>query len=630
MREEQVGEASAELEEIEIRLIRRDAGTQCRLKLDAPTVERYRQAWIDGARFPAVVLVYDGKHYFLADGFHRVESAYQANLKTVPADVRPGTRRDAVLLAVGANANHGLPRSNEDKRRAVDLLLRDPEWVKKSNGWLAKAAQVSKPFVSKRRDLLGAHADVVEGLDGKTHSVSEGEAVDEAEGSWDPWGGRVGAEAKAFLSEVDDWRLCELLAEKPVKGCKTQAESQYVKLRKISTSRLSDLIYMMEPGEEAGSAKEQPGWWWSAVLNRFDALLEMHTPVADVLAAIADVQSRPDLVRLCQRRLNADGDKDRQQRRLLLTWAGITNHYPWRYGTAQAELAEMVRAQFPAWAGNIDAQQQKAAEASAIDEDEDEVYLTSEKLDELWAALVAAENVEAANGLLADHDESVISLLWYRCLPRDVDQLEAQRVTAAIRPRLESPESCSDPVCSGRGGYSDGRNSYSTCWLCARNAQTVNNQKRIVLEHAADFARAGLEIPGLQLSEEVETLPPPAPVGCPICLQKDVGRQMTVDRGEVLEEHDLPFGEEGVCPGSFLPPAAAGQVMSDLDDCAPRLVWMLKHLSAAVGHPSFPWRDIEKLSPSVVTELRMWLAEGCPGTPQVKASATTAAADDAA
>jgi hypothetical protein len=292
----------------------------------------------------------------------------------------------------------------------------------------------------------------------------------------------------------------------------------------------------------------------------------------------------------------------------------------------------MVRAQFPAWAENIDAQMKKAAEASAIDEDEDDDDTMSEEgLKTLWAALLTAESDEAASGLVADHDKGVVLRLWFKCKSADVDHTEGRRVSAAIRPRLPNATACTGPQCSSRGGFNDGEQSWATCWLCNRNAQHVKNERRTVQKHAADFARAGLEIPGLQLSEEVATLPPPAPVGCPICLQKDVGRQMTLDRGEVLEEHDLPFGEEGVCPGSFLPPATAGQVMSDLDDCAPSLVWLLKHLSVAVGHPSFPWDALEKLSPAAVDELRGWLREGCPGAPKTQPiPSTTAAADDAA
>jgi hypothetical protein len=70
---------------------------------------------------------YDGAEYWLADGFHRVHAAQKLRRLTIAADVRQGTRRDAVLLSARANAEHGLRRTNEDKRRAVLTLLADPE-----------------------------------------------------------------------------------------------------------------------------------------------------------------------------------------------------------------------------------------------------------------------------------------------------------------------------------------------------------------------------------------------------------------------------------------------------------------------------------------------------------------------
>lgn len=39
--------------------------------------------------------------------------------------------REAILFIVGANASHGLRRTNADKRRTVERLLADEEW----RGW---------------------------------------------------------------------------------------------------------------------------------------------------------------------------------------------------------------------------------------------------------------------------------------------------------------------------------------------------------------------------------------------------------------------------------------------------------------------------------------------------------------
>src|SRR5262249_33580652 len=62
-------------------------------------------------------------------------------------EVRQGTRRDAVLHAVGANASHGLRRTRADARRAVLLLLGDPEWRRWSDRAIAPPRQVSPTTV---------------------------------------------------------------------------------------------------------------------------------------------------------------------------------------------------------------------------------------------------------------------------------------------------------------------------------------------------------------------------------------------------------------------------------------------------------------------------------------------------
>ena len=54
-------------------------------------------------------------------------------LAKISADVREGSRRDAILYAVGANASHGLKRTNRDKRNAVMVLLKDPEWGRRQD-----------------------------------------------------------------------------------------------------------------------------------------------------------------------------------------------------------------------------------------------------------------------------------------------------------------------------------------------------------------------------------------------------------------------------------------------------------------------------------------------------------------
>ncbi len=138
--------------------IRTDGGTQARLRINEETVDEYAEALVGGAVFPPVIVYYDGEHYWLADGFHRLAAYKQSEYdNSIMADIRQGTRRDAVLCAVGSNASHGLRRTNEDKRNAVLTLLRDEEWGKWSDREIARVAQVSNNLVSTLRRSLSSN-----------------------------------------------------------------------------------------------------------------------------------------------------------------------------------------------------------------------------------------------------------------------------------------------------------------------------------------------------------------------------------------------------------------------------------------------------------------------------------------
>jgi hypothetical protein len=53
-----------------------------------------------------------------------------------------------------ANGEHGLPRTNADKRRAVELLLADAEWSQWSDREIARRAAVNKFLVNQMRPSL--------------------------------------------------------------------------------------------------------------------------------------------------------------------------------------------------------------------------------------------------------------------------------------------------------------------------------------------------------------------------------------------------------------------------------------------------------------------------------------------
>ena len=166
------------IQEIIIVHIRRDGGTQARQGNNEATVEEYTAAmheerwqWHQGN---ALTVFYDGTDYWLGDGFHRIESATRAGLLSVPCDVREGGRREAVLHACGANASHGLRRTREDVRRAIEILLRDEEWGQWSDREIARRVGCDHKTVSSCRSGLGGeipHLNGRKGADGKTYTV---------------------------------------------------------------------------------------------------------------------------------------------------------------------------------------------------------------------------------------------------------------------------------------------------------------------------------------------------------------------------------------------------------------------------------------------------------------------------
>jgi predicted RNA methylase len=140
--------------------IRRDGGTQTREKLDLSHVATLVEALEDGNEFDPAIVFYDGTDYWLGDGFHRCQSKEDAGHEDILVIIHQGTRRDAVLYSCGANATHkaAKPRTRADKRRAVLMLLNDPEWKEWSSKEIARRCKVSDFLVNQIREELTARS----------------------------------------------------------------------------------------------------------------------------------------------------------------------------------------------------------------------------------------------------------------------------------------------------------------------------------------------------------------------------------------------------------------------------------------------------------------------------------------
>ena len=157
---------------VDINEIVADMTVQARVAIDTSIVCEYSEHLDD---LPPLIVYFDGECHWLADGFHRLAAHAMAKRADALCEIRQGTKRDAILHAVKANASHGLRRTNADKRRAVELLLADEEWAQWSDRAIADACGVSNVFVSSIRpkdQLLTVNSSRPRrGLDGKARRL---------------------------------------------------------------------------------------------------------------------------------------------------------------------------------------------------------------------------------------------------------------------------------------------------------------------------------------------------------------------------------------------------------------------------------------------------------------------------
>jgi hypothetical protein len=125
--------------------IKVDHSVQSRVAMNPFHMQQFSEAMLPpiGAEFPPVTTFFDGKSYWLADGFHRfgarkaIATAHP-EFREIRAEVRQGTRTDAIIYSAGANKTFSIPRTKEDKERAVMLLRALPEWRARSNPVIAR------------------------------------------------------------------------------------------------------------------------------------------------------------------------------------------------------------------------------------------------------------------------------------------------------------------------------------------------------------------------------------------------------------------------------------------------------------------------------------------------------------
>ena len=134
-----------------------DAGTQVWSAINDDVVADYAERLAEGVTFPPVVVFHDGSQFYLADGFHRVLASRRVGRDVIEAEVRTGTKTDALWHALGANRANRLRLTPADKQHAVRMAL--TVWPHRSQRKLAGQIGCSKTYVQnlKTQVVTGDH-----------------------------------------------------------------------------------------------------------------------------------------------------------------------------------------------------------------------------------------------------------------------------------------------------------------------------------------------------------------------------------------------------------------------------------------------------------------------------------------
>lgn len=112
------------------------------------TIQRYMESF---DQLPPVDVFDTPDGQLLADGFHRVASAERLGLTEIEADVRKGTRTEALEWAVVSNTKNADPLSPDERDTGIRRLKQiHPGW---SNREIAKAMSVSEVTIRRVFDI---------------------------------------------------------------------------------------------------------------------------------------------------------------------------------------------------------------------------------------------------------------------------------------------------------------------------------------------------------------------------------------------------------------------------------------------------------------------------------------------
>ncbi len=175
------------IKELEINKIIVDRSLNVRQALDDELIAIYQEVYDS---LPPVSVFNTENGLVLADGFHRLAAARRLKRKTVKAEVRKGSYRDAVEYAALANLKQGKNLNRAERHKVIEVMLKlHPE---RADNWIAQDVGVSDHTVRAIREELEstsqiARLDELQGHDGKVRPREQ--AQPEKARGVDPWEG---------------------------------------------------------------------------------------------------------------------------------------------------------------------------------------------------------------------------------------------------------------------------------------------------------------------------------------------------------------------------------------------------------------------------------------------------------
>lgn len=129
-----------------------DERCQARATIDHDVIAEYADAYRAKTKLPPLDVYRVAGKLMLVDGYHRFAALRVAGETFARVEVvGDGSIDDAVWYATSVNAQHGLRRSNADKRRAVEIALKSAIGSEQSSRTIADHVGVSDFLVREMR-----------------------------------------------------------------------------------------------------------------------------------------------------------------------------------------------------------------------------------------------------------------------------------------------------------------------------------------------------------------------------------------------------------------------------------------------------------------------------------------------